>query len=121
MLDAEETETAVASAPPTVTVAPAWKLAPVSVTLVPPAAGPEFGATFVSCTAGRHAPPPQAYPVVQSESVAQDERHAFGPQTKGWQTCVAPVTQEPEPEQLPASVSTPAEQDAVPHDAEDPG
>ena len=39
------TTTLVAAAPPTVTVAPAAKFVPVSVTAVPPAAGPDTGDT----------------------------------------------------------------------------
>ena len=47
------TTTLVAAAPPTVTVAPAAKFVPVSVTAVPPAAGPDTGDTPVSVGAGR--------------------------------------------------------------------
>jgi hypothetical protein len=42
------TTTLVAAAPPTVTVAPAAKFVPVSVTAVPPAVGPETGAIALS-------------------------------------------------------------------------
>ena len=44
--------TLVAAVPPIVTVAPAAKLVPVSVTAVPPAVGPEAGDTAVSVGAG---------------------------------------------------------------------
>src|SRR5262249_47327614 len=42
------TVTPVAAVPPIVTVAPELKLVPVIVTLVPPATGPEFGATVAT-------------------------------------------------------------------------
>ena len=47
-----ETVTPVAWVPPKVTVAPDTKLAPVMVTLVPPAAVPLFGDTLVTVGAG---------------------------------------------------------------------
>ena len=49
---APATTTLVAGLPPIVTVAPAAKLVPVSVTAVPPAVGPDAGDTAVSVGAG---------------------------------------------------------------------
>ena len=46
------TTTLVAAVPPTVTVAPAAKLVPVSVTVVPPVVGPDAGDTAVSVGVG---------------------------------------------------------------------
>jgi hypothetical protein len=40
--------TEVAASPPKVTDTPAWKLNPVIVTCVPPAAGPEMGETLLT-------------------------------------------------------------------------
>ena len=42
------TVTFVANTPPTATVAPGWKRVPVMVIAVPPAVGPELGATLVT-------------------------------------------------------------------------
>ena len=44
--------TFVAALPPTVTVTPVWKPLPLSVTVVPPAAGPDVGSTRVTVGLG---------------------------------------------------------------------
>ena len=59
MIDVEETKaTAVAAAPPNVTVAPSTKSVPEMVTLVPPAVGPLFGDTDVTVGPGTYVNPP---------------------------------------------------------------